>query len=85
MSLRLQYIVISGAAWSAMAADLGWMSGHTYSLDITIISIFFLVVYITLYTLCTTCYSGTPECPRGERITLISLTECESRRSVEHT
>ncbi|XP_017310871.1 uncharacterized protein LOC108257523 [Ictalurus punctatus] len=68
MSLRLQYVVISGAAWSAMAADLGWMSGHTSSLDITIISIFFLVVYITLYTLCTTCYSGTPECPEEKEL-----------------
>ncbi|TSN30231.1 hypothetical protein Baya_9460 [Bagarius yarrelli] len=45
-----------------MAVDPGWISGHTSSLDITIISILFLVIYITVYTLCTTCFSLTPEC-----------------------
>ncbi|XP_026802626.3 uncharacterized protein LOC113546789 [Pangasianodon hypophthalmus] len=51
-----------------MAADLGWMSGHTSSLDITIISILFLIGYIALYTLCTTCFSETPECPEEKEI-----------------
>ncbi|KAK2863834.1 hypothetical protein Q7C36_002988 [Tachysurus vachellii] len=48
---------------SAMATDLGWMSGHTSSIDNTIISILFLIVYVILYTLCSTCFSETPECP----------------------
>ncbi|XP_060773432.1 uncharacterized protein LOC132883614 isoform X1 [Neoarius graeffei] len=58
-----------------MAADLGLMSGHTSSLDITIISILFLIVYIALYTLCTTCFSATPECPEEKAIpSSLSLT-----------
>ncbi|KAM9435775.1 uncharacterized protein Hap1MRO34_001835 [Clarias gariepinus] len=51
-----------------MAADLGWMSGHSAFLDMTIISILFLIAFITLYTLCTTCFSETPEGPEQKEI-----------------
>ncbi|KAG9282654.1 hypothetical protein AMEX_G1343 [Astyanax mexicanus] len=46
-----------------MAAGLGWMSDPSSSLEITVISILFVAVCITLYTLCTSCYSYPPKAP----------------------
>ncbi|XP_058235755.1 uncharacterized protein LOC131346306 isoform X2 [Hemibagrus wyckioides] len=70
-----------------MATDLGWTSGHTSSTDITIISILFLVVYITLYALCTTCFRKTPECPEEkEKPSSLSLSvNREDQRSRNRT
>jgi len=33
-----------------------WLSGCSSSLQISIVSAFFIIIYVTLYSLCTSCF-----------------------------